>query len=208
MARYTGPVCKLCRRENVQLMLKGARCMTDKCAVKRRPQAPGMHGAKRKKVSDFGQQLREKQKARRIYGILERQFRKMYEDARRAEGATGENLLQLLEMRLDNVVYKLGYADSRKQARQLVRHGHFVVNGRKTDVPSFKTKVGDQIELRPASRQKEYFKMVADVIGKKDVPAWLSQDASQMSGRVLTVPTRTEIDATVEEQLIVEYYSR
>jgi small subunit ribosomal protein S4 len=189
-------------------MLKGTRCMTDKCAVKRRPQAPGMHGAKRKKISDFGQQLREKQKARRIYGILEKQFRKTYESARRAEGATGENLLQLLELRLDNVVYKLGFADSRKQARQLVRHGHFNVNGRKTDVPSFTTKIGDVVELRPASRQKEYFKMVADVFGKKDVPEWLGQDASQMNGRVLTVPTRAQVEASVEEQLIVEYYSR
>jgi small subunit ribosomal protein S4 len=209
MARYTGPVCKLCRREGVQLFLKGTRCLTDKCSVKKRPAGPGMHGAKRKKVSEFGQQLREKQKARRIYGLLEKQFRKTYEEARRAEGATGERLLQFLEMRLDSVVHKLGYADSRKQARQLVRHGHFVVNGRKTDVPSFLTKVGDVVEVKPASREKEYFKVVADVMGKKDVPIWLSQDASQMTGKVLSVPTRAEIDASsVDEQLIVEYYSR
>lgn len=209
MARYTGPVCKLCRREGVKLMLKGTRCMTPKCAFDRRPQAPGVHGAKRqRKMSDFGSQLREKQKARRIYGVLEKQFRRMYEDARRAEGATGERLLQALEMRLDNVVYKLGYADSRKQARQLVRHGHFAVNERKTDIPSFITKIGDVITLKDTSREKEYFKVAGEIMGKKDVPAWLGQDASQMSGRVISVPTRIEIDLTLEELLIVEYYSR
>ena len=209
MARYTGPVCRLCRREGLKLMLKGDRCMSPKCSVERRPNAPGVHGAKRqRKLSDYGLQLREKQKARRIYGVLEKQFRKHYDEAQRRTGATGENLLQILELRLDNVVHRLGFADSRKQARQLVRHGHFVVNGRKTDIPSYITKAGDTIALKTESRNKEYFKVVAEVIGKHDVPGWLNLDPRALSGRVVSVPGRSEIDTTLEEQLIVEYYSR
>ncbi len=209
MARYTGPVCRLCRREGLKLMLKGDRCMSPKCSIERRPSAPGMHGAKRqRKMSDFGLQLREKQKARRIYGVLERQFRKHYEEAQRRPGATGENLLQILELRLDNVVHRLGFADSRKQARQLVRHGHFIVNGRKTDIPSFIAKAGDVITLKEESRNKEYFKVVAEVIQKRDIPGWLNLDPRAMSGRVVSVPGRSEIDTTLEEQLIVEFYSR
>jgi len=209
MARYTGPVCKLCRREGMKLMLKGDRCMTPKCAFERRPFAPGMHGAKRaRKLSDYGLQLREKQKARRIYGIVEKQFRKHYEEAQRRPGATGENLLQILEMRLDNVVYRLGFADSRSQARQLVRHGHFNVNGRKTDVPSFLVKLGDNIVLRENSRAKEYFKTVQEEIRRHDAPPWLTLDISSLSGKIVSVPSRGDIDATMEEQLIVEYYSR
>jgi small subunit ribosomal protein S4 len=192
----------------MKLILKGDRCMSPKCSIERRPTAPGMHGAKRqRKLSDFGLQLREKQKARRIYGVLEKQFRKHYDAAKRRSGATGENLLQILELRLDNVVHRLGFADSRKQARQLVRHGHFTVNGRKTDIPSYITKAGDTIALKLESRNKEYFKVVAEVIGKRDIPGWLSIDPHALSGRILSVPGRSEIDATLEEQLIVEYYS-
>lgn len=209
MARYTGPVCKLCRREGVKLMLKGDRCMSPKCSVERRPQAPGMHGAKRqRKMSDYGLQLREKQKARRIYGVLERQFAKHYAEAKRITGATGERLLQILELRLDNVVYRMGFADSRAQARQVVRHGHFVVNGRVTDIPSFITKAGDTITVKESSRGKEYFKVVAGSMNKHEIPAWISLDAKNLSGRVMNIPVRTEMDLVLDEQLIVEYYSR
>jgi small subunit ribosomal protein S4 len=190
-------------------MLKGERCYTPKCSVERRQQAPGVHGAKRqRKLSDFGTQLREKQKARRIYGVLERQFRKHYDEARRQTGATGERLLQVLELRLDNVVYRMGFADSRKQARQLVRHGHFAVNGRKTDVPSFLAKVGDTIKLVDNSREKIYFKNLADTIARKDTPAWLNLDAKGLNGRIVRLPEHSEIDSTLETNLIVEYYSR
>ena len=209
MARYTGPVCKLCRREGVKLMLKGDRCMGPKCSVDRRPTAPGVHGAKRqRKMSDYGLQLREKQKARRIYGVLERQFSKHYAEAKRVTGATGERLLQILELRLDNVVYRMGFADSRPQARQIVRHGHFMVNGRATDIPSYILKAGDTIAVKENSRGKEYFKVVADSIGRTDVPGWLNLDAKNLSGRVVNAPVRSEMDVVLDEQLIVEYYSR
>jgi len=209
MARYTGPVCKLCRREGMKLMLKGDRCMTPKCSFERRSFPPGQHGQKRaRKLSDYGLQLREKQKARRIYGILEKQFRKHYEEAQRRPGATGENLLQILEMRLDNVVYRMGFADSRSQARQIVRHGHFNLNGHKTDIPSLIVKVGDMVALRENSRGKEYFKVVQEEIRRHDLPVWLNLDIAALTGRVVSAPLRTDIDATMEEQLIVEYYSR
>ncbi len=209
MARYTGPVCKLCRREGMKLMLKGDRCMTPKCSFERRSFPPGQHGQKRaRKLSDYGLQLREKQKARRIYGILEKQFRKHYDEAQRRPGATGENLLQILEMRLDNVVYRMGFADSRSQARQLVRHGHFNLNEHKTDIPSVIVKVGDMVALRENSRGKEYFKVVQEEIRRHDLPVWLNLDIAALSGRVVSAPLRTDIDATMEEQLIVEYYSR
>jgi small subunit ribosomal protein S4 len=211
MARYTGPVCKLCRREGEKLLLKGERCFTPKCALERRAYAPGMRGRQaqfRRKKSDYGLQLREKQKARRIYGVLERQFRRYYKEAERRKGLTGVNLLIILESRLDNVVYRLGFADSRAQARQLVRHGHFDVNGRKTNIPSFLVKAGDVIGVRERSKKLAYFRDLGTVMEHKVVPEWLSLDIPIMEGRVLALPTREDIDASLDEHLIVEYYSR
>lgn len=211
MARHTGPVCKICRREGLKLLLKGDRCFTPKCAMEpnKRPYAPGQHQQqRRRKVSEFGMQLREKQKAKAIYGVLERQFRKLFAEAERRQGATGENLLQLLETRLDNVVYRLGFADSRRQARQLVRHGHFDVNGRKTDIPSFLVKPGDIIAVREASRKLDIFNTAMENVSSKSIPSWLSIDSAAMAGRVLSLPTRSDVDAVLNEQLIVEYYSR
>lgn len=211
MARYTDAVCRLCRREGEKLFLKGERCFSPKCAIERRPYIPGQHGKKgtfRRKMSDFGIQLREKQKARRIYGVLERQFSKYFENAQRTPGLTGENLLQLLERRLDNVVYRLGFADSRAQARQIVNHGHVYVNGRKLDVPSALVGEGDIISVRPQSREKEYFKILAESIGTRGVPTWLAVNTTDLTGRVTALPGRGDIDTSINEQLIVEYYSR
>jgi small subunit ribosomal protein S4 len=211
MARHTGPVCKLCRREGEKLFLKGDRCFTAKCAFEKRSYPPGMHGRRarfRRKTTDFGTQLREKQKARRIYGVLERQFRRYFGVAERRKGVTGAYLLQILESRLDTIVYRSGFASSRAQARQLVTHGHFDVNGRKTDIPSFLVKPGDQIAVRAKSRSNEYFKNVAQEMEHRFVPEWLSVDINTMSGRVLAVPTRGEIEAPLSEQLITEFYSR
>jgi small subunit ribosomal protein S4 len=208
MARYTGPVCKICRRHGMKLFLKGERCFGPKCAIERRNYPPGIHGQRRRKMSEFGAQLREKQKARAIYGVLERQFSKHFVEAERRPGVTGENLLQLLETRLDNVVYRLGFADSRKQARQIVRHGHITLGGRKTDIPSALVKVGDVIAVHATSRGSEYFKMVQDTLTRKSVPNWLSLDIAELSGRVLSLPTRDEVDSNVSEQLVVEHYSR
>jgi small subunit ribosomal protein S4 len=208
MARYTGPVCKICRRQGVKLFLKGERCFGPKCAIERRNYPPGIHGQRRRKMSEFGAQLREKQKARAIYGVLERQFSKHFVEAERRPGVTGENLLQLLETRLDNVVYRLGFADSRKQARQIVRHGHITLRGRKTDIPSALVSVGDIISVHPTSRGSEYFKMVQDTLTRKTVPNWLSLDITELSGRVLSLPARDEIDSNISEQLVVEHYSR
>ena len=210
MARYTGPACKICRREGVKLMLKGERCFSPKCAMEpnRRPYPPGPRHARRRKLSEYGLQLREKQKVRHIYGVLERQFRKHYEEAERRPGATGENLLQILEMRLDNVVYRLGFADSRRQARQLVRHGHITVNGKKTDIPSYIVSPGDTIAVAEKSRNNEFFKAIAQSLGTKSPPSWLSVDPENLTGRVLAPPARSDIDPTIREQLIVEYYSR
>jgi len=209
MARYTGPVCKLCRREGLKLFLKGERFFTPKCAIDRRNQPPGQHGLRRRgKVSDYGMQLREKQKARRTYGILERQFRRHFEMAEGRPGVTGENLLQVLESRLDNVVYRLGIADSRPQARQIVSHGHVMVNGKKTDIPSFLCKPGDTITVRPEHINDEYFKTVLAGIGRKDVPSWLTLDTRALSGKLVTLPARADLDVNLNEQLIVEYYSR
>jgi small subunit ribosomal protein S4 len=208
MARYTGPVCKICRRHGMKLFLKGERCFGPKCAIERRNYPPGIHGQRRRKMSEFGAQLREKQKARAIYGVLERQFSKHFVEAERRPGVTGENLLQLLETRLDNVVYRLGFADSRKQARQIVRHGHITLRGRKTDIPSALVKVGDIIAVHPSSRGSEYFKMVQDTLTRKSVPSWLSLDIAELSGRVLSLPARDEVDSNVSEQLVVEHYSR
>ncbi|MFN0073259.1 MAG: 30S ribosomal protein S4 [Chloroflexota bacterium] len=208
MARYTGPVCKICRRQGTKLFLKGERCFGPKCAIERRNYPPGVHGQRRRKMSEFGAQLREKQKARAIYGVLERQFSKHFVEAERRPGVTGENLLQLLETRLDNVVYRLGFADSRKQARQIVRHGHVTLRGRKTDIPSALVKMGDVIAIHAGSRGSEYFKMVQDTLTRKSVPNWLSLDIAELSGRVLSLPSRDEIDSNVTEQLVVEHYSR
>lgn len=211
MARYIGPVCRLCRREGEKLYLKGDRCFTPKCAIERRNVPPGQHGqsrAFRRKQSDYALQLREKQKARRIYGVLERQFRRYYADAARRSGVTGAVLLQYLESRLDNVVFRMGFATSRKQARQLVEHGHFAVNGRKVSVPSFLVKAGDSVSVLEGSRSSPYFAAVSKELQSRGVPDWLSLDGRNLSGTVLGLPTRQQIDTPVKEQLIVEYYSR
>ncbi len=212
MARYIGPVCRLCRREGEKLYLKGERCFTPKCAIERRNYPPGQHGRelqfRRSRPSDYGLQLREKQKLRRIYGVLERQFRRYFEIAQRARGMTGALLLILLERRLDNVVYRLGFASSRAQARQLVRHGHFEVNGRKVDIPSYQVKPGDIIRVRDSSREKEYFKNIVERLEDHRPPAWLQLNPQDLSGQVLRLPVREEIDTRVQEHLIVEFYSR
>ncbi|CAA9277352.1 MAG: SSU ribosomal protein S4p (S9e) @ SSU ribosomal protein S4p (S9e), zinc-dependent [uncultured Chloroflexia bacterium] len=212
MARIRTPVCRLCRREGVKLMLKGERCLTPKCPIERRNYPPGQHGQgfRRRQMSDYGGQLREKQKLRRIFFVMEKQFRRHFDSAQRMKGITGTNLLQVLERRLDNVVFRLGFADSRRQARQLVNHGHFVVNGRKTNIPSFIVKVGDEISVRPQSRTRTYFTDLdaSGILRKKAVPEWLSLDAGAMAGRVLRVPERSEMDLAVNEQLVVELYSR
>jgi small subunit ribosomal protein S4 len=209
MARYTGPVCKLCRREGVKLFLKGDRCLSKKCAIEARNTRPGQHGGGRaRKPSGYALQLREKQKVRRSYGILERQFRRHFQTAARQAGKTSDNLLQLLEMRLDNLVYRLGFADSRPQARQLVSHGHFEVNGRKTDIPSFIARPGDAIAVREHSKNSEYFKTRALMLAQKDVPNWLRLDTATLSGRVLALPTRTELELPFDEALVVEFYQR
>jgi small subunit ribosomal protein S4 len=211
LARYTDPVCRLCRREGMKLYLKGERCYSPKCSFEKRSYAPGMHGKKgsfRHKESDFATQLREKQKARRIYGVQERQFRRYFRSALRVKGQTGVTLLVLLERRLDNVVYRMGLADSRPQARQLVRHGHFMVNGHNHNVPSYLVEIGDVIEVRPTSRSNGYFKALADRMGQRTMPEWLQFDEARMSGHVLNLPDRQSVDLPMNEQLIVEYYSR
>ncbi|NLE45490.1 MAG: 30S ribosomal protein S4 [Chloroflexi bacterium] len=214
MARYTGPVCKLCRREGEKLFLKGERCLSPKCPFEReRGYPPGDHGRlaqfRRRRLSDYSRQLREKQKARRIYGVLERQFRRYFREAEHRPGLTGENLLVRLESRLDNVVYRTGYASSRAQARQLVQHGHFTVNGRRTNIPSYIVQPEDVVAVRDESRKADYFKMLAqDGMDEGKLPGWLSLDAKNLATRVLMLPTREQIDTTLNEQLIVEYYSR
>src|SRR5438309_2207019 len=208
MARYTGPVCKLCRREGVKLFLKGDKCMT-KCTLERRNTRPGQHGTGRpRKASGYALQLREKQKVRRTYGVLERQFKKEFDIAARRPGKTSENLLQVLEMRLDNLVYRLGFADSRAQARQLVCHGHFAVNGRKTDIPSFIAKPNDVICVRDRAKGLAYFKVRALLLGPKGVPAWRGLNVVEMTGRVLSLPSRTDLELPFDEQKVVEYYQR
>jgi small subunit ribosomal protein S4 len=212
MSRYTGPVCKLCRREGEKLFLKGQRCFTPKCAFERRSYPPGEHGRdsqfRRRRVSDYSRQLREKQKTRRVYGVTERQFRRYYHDAVQQRGLTGTNLLTMLEQRLDNVVFRLGFAESRNQARLLVTHGHFNVNGRRTDVPSMIVKPGDMVAVREGSRQRTYFKDLAASAEAKTAPTWLERDLGSLAGKVVKVPERHDIDANLNEQLIVEYYSR
>ncbi len=213
MARYTGPVCKLCRREGEKLFLKGERCTSPKCPFERgRDYPPGEHGRmsrfRRRRPSDYSRQLRQKQKVRRIYGVLERQFRRYFREAECKPGLTGENLLVLLESRLDNIVYRLGFANSRSQARQLVQHGHFVVNGHRTNVPSCIIHPQDTIVVRDGSRKRTYFRERAEQLDEGSVPTWLSLDAKNMTARMVQVPAREDIDLTVDEQLIVEYYSR
>ena len=208
MARYNASVCRLCRREGMKLFLKGDRCFKEKCAFERRAYAPGQHGRRRSKVQGYGIQLREKQKAKRMYGVLERQFRGYFKKASRTKGITGETLLQMLERRLDNVVYRLGFASSRAMARQLVCHGHFDVGGRRVDIPSAQIKAGDIIVLRDKSRKNEAVKICLDTAIGRGVPPWLELDAGQFRGTVKQLPTREDIAVPIQEQLIVELYSK
>jgi small subunit ribosomal protein S4 len=209
MARYIGAVCRLCRREGMKLFLKGERCYTEKCAIEKRNLPPGQHGKLRKaKLVGYGLQLREKQKVKRIYGVLENQFRRYFEMADRQRGITGETLLQLLERRLDNVIYRLGFATSRSQARQLVRHGHFSVNGKKVDVPSFSVKVGDVVSVRGGSAENATIQHAIEEVKGRGIPEWIHFDAGTLSGRIASLPTREQINLPVQEQLIVELYSK
>ena len=208
MARYRESVCRMCRRENMKLFLKGDRCYSDRCAWERRSYPPGQHGQRRSKYSDYGIQLREKQKVKRIYGLLEKQFRNTFDQADRQKGITGTNLLLLLEGRLENVVYRLGFANSRSQARQLVRHRHFLVNGRKVDIPSFLIKVGDRIQVIEKSRTDVQILSAMEAVRRRGVPAWLELDATAFEGTVKAMPTREEITMPIQEQLIVELYSK
>ena len=208
MARYIGPVCRLCRREGEKLFLKGEKCAKNSCPVSKRPTAPGQHGTSRKKLSEYGQQLREKQKAKRIYGVLEKQFRMYFEEADRIKGITGENLLKLLELRLDNVVYRMGLGRSRTEARQVVRHNLITVNGKKVNIPSYQVKVGDVIQVRDKSRSLDRFKDILAVTDRRAIPEWLHSDHSELKGVVSAVPTREQITTEVRETLIVELYSK
>ena len=208
MARYTDAVCRLCRREGLKLYLKGSRCYTKKCSFERRPTPPGQHGVRRRKVGDYGLQLREKQKVRRVYGVLEKQFRNYFVEASRHSGVTGEYLLRSLEQRMDNVVYRLGFAPSRAAARQLVGHGHFAVNGVPTDIPSYQVKPGDKVEVREGRRSREPFKVAKETLRNHQAPEWLSVDADKLAGSIVTPPTRDQMPLDLNEQLVVEYYSR
>ena len=209
MARYIGPVCRLCRREGMKLFLKGERCYTDKCAIEKRNVPPGQHGRSRKaKMVGYGVQLREKQKVKRTYGVLENQFRRYFEAADRTKGVTGELLLQMLERRLDNVVYRLGFATSRPQARQLVRHGHFTVNGKKVDIPSYAVRAGDTVAVRPTSGENPTIQHAMEEVKGRGVPEWLTLDGGALAGRISQLPTRAQINLPVQEQLIVELYSK
>ena len=209
MARYVGPVCRLCRREGMKLFLKGERCYGEKCAIERRNVPPGQHGKGRKaKLIGYGLQLREKQRVKRMYGVLERQFRRYFHTADRKKGITGEILLQLLESRLDNVVYRLGFATSRAQARQLVRHGHFLVNERRADIPSYLLRAGDRVIVKPASVKNPAILYAMEEVKGRGVPEWLELNAAGSTGRLVAVPTREELGLPVQEQLIVELYSK
>ncbi len=208
MAKYRGPVCRLCRREGVKLFLKGSRCMTEKCAIERRSYPPGQHGQGRQRVSEYSAQLREKQKLRRIYGLMERQFRGVFGKAERKAGITGDHLLRMLECRLDNVVYRLGFGSSRKEARQLVNHGHLLVNGKKTDVPGYLVKAGDVIEVRQRSRGLVPIQSALEAVDGRGIPGWLELDRAAFKGTVRGLPTKEEIALPVNEQLVVELYSR
>jgi small subunit ribosomal protein S4 len=207
MARYTGPACRLCRREGMKLFLKGERCYTEKCAIEKRNFPPGQHGkSRRQKLAGYGVQLREKQKVKRIYGVLEDQFRRYFEAAERTRGITGETLLQLLERRFDNVVYRLGLATSRPQARQLVRHGHFLVNGKKVDIPSYSLRAGDAVTIKPVSEKSVTIAHAMEEVKGRGIPGWLTFDGAV--GKVMSLPTREQINLPVQEQLIVELYSK
>ncbi len=210
MARYTGPVCRLCRRERMKLFLKGDRCFKEKCAIERRAYPPGQHGQRRgrRRSLGYGPQLREKQKVKRIYGVLEKQFRTYFADAERQKGVTGDNLLTNLERRLDNVVYNLGFASSRAQARQLVRHGHVEVDGKKTTIPSYQVKIGQQVGVREGSRSNEFIRASVETARGRGIPNWLELDPENFVGKVNALPTRDDIKLPIEEQLIVELYSR
>lgn len=208
MAKYRGPVCRLCRCEGEKLFLKGSRCMTEKCAIERRSYPPGQHGQGRPRISDYSLQLREKQKLRRIYGLQERQFRGLFERAERQTGVTGEALLRLLECRLDNVVYRLGFGSSRKEARQLVNHGHVLLNGRRTNIPGALVKVGDVVEVRQKSRSLVSVLAALDAVDSRGVPEWLELDRAAFQGTVRALPTRENIGLPVNEQMVVELYSR
>jgi len=208
MARHTASVCRLCRREGAKLFLKGTRCYTKKCSFERRPTPPGQHGVRRRKVGDFGLQLREKQKIRRVYGVLERQFRNYFREAQTHQGVTGEWLLRSLELRLDNVVYRMGLASSRAQARQLVGHGHLAVNGRPTNIPSFQLKPGDRVEVREGRRSREPFKLAKESLKSHQAPEWLTVDAATLSGTISASPSRDQMPLDLNEQLVVEFYSR
>lgn len=209
MARYIDPVCRMCRREGIKLFLKGDRCYTDKCAIERRNYAPGQHGqGRRRKISEYAVQLREKQRLKRMYGLLESQFRRYFEMAEQSRRITGEALLELLERRLDNMVYRLGLARSRAEARQLVRHRHFLVNGKRVDVPSFLTKTGDEISVRETSRDKTPFKLALELTERRGVPTWLELDSTKLTGRILKMPAREDLTIPVNERLVVELYSK
>ncbi len=208
MARYTGPVCRLCRRVGDKLFLKGARCYTPKCAIERRRRPPGPQSQRRRRVSDWGIQLQEKQKAREIYGVLERQFRNYFEKARRKRGVTGTQLLQLLERRLDNVVYRLGFADARPQGRQWVLHGHFTVNGRKVNIPSYQVKPGDVVAWSERSSGEEFRQVAVRAVGQRPLPEWLAMDQGTLAATILRDPEEGDMERAIETRLIVEYYSR
>lgn len=208
MGRYTGPVCRLCRRVGEKLFLKGERCYTPKCPVERRRRPPGQRVVFRRRYSDYGLRLREKQKAKYIYGLMERQFRRYVEEAQKQPGITGQYLMQLLERRLDNVVFRLNFADSRRQARQLVRHGHITVNGRKVNIPSYRVRPGDVIGWRETSRKKPLFQILTDGIPRRPVPGWLSLDTERMEGKVVSLPQPEDIDVRLDTRLIVEFYAR
>ncbi len=208
MATYRGPVCRLCRREGVKLFLKGTRCMTEKCAIERRSYPPGQHGQARTRVTEYSAQLREKQKLRRIYGLMERQFRGTFEKAEGRAGVTGDELVILLERRLDNVVYRLGFASSRKQARQIVNHGHILLNGKKTDIPAYAVKTGDIIQIRQRSREIPTIVSALDSVESRGIPSWLELDRNALKGEVKAFPTKDEIALPVNEQMVVELYSR
>ena len=208
MARYTGSACRLCRREGTKLFLKGDRCLSGKCSLDRRPAAPGQHGAARKTVKEYGLQLREKQKAKRYYGVLETQFRNLFAKAEKLDGVAGENLLSLLERRFDNVIFRMGLAESRKEARQFVTHGHFRINGKKVNVPSVTVRVGDVITMREASRDSVKFKTLIEELDTRISPKWLEMDKENIVAKVVALPKREDIDFPFEEHLIVELYSK
>ena len=208
MARYTGSVCRLCRREGMKLFLKGSRCYSKKCAFERRPTPPGQHGVSRRKVGEYGMQLREKQKVRRVYAVLERQFKNYFDAAESRPGVTGENLLRLLELRLDNIVFRMGFASSRAASRQLVNHGHFAVNGRPTNIASHQLRPGDRVEVRASRTGREPFKLAKETLRSHQPPEWLSVDPAKLAGTIIDQPRRDQMPLDLNEQLVVEYYSR